>query len=380
MTDSGSGDRDDAGDDEPSPPDREDRSRVDDGPSDRPAADDGRSPGDGRRTTEDDPAPPRGEGDRRVEGDRRAETDADDGGDGAEEVGYVEWLRTTDEPSIVVLRDVVSSVATVVVVGLLLFAISGLWPPLVAVESGSMEPHMHRGDLVFVMEQNRLPPGQAVDGTGVVTYQAAREVDRENPDRGGYRSFGDYGNVIVYERNGRAGSPVIHRAHLYVEEGERWVERANPEYLEADSCEAVAACPAPYDGFVTKGDANSNYDQAGGTAPRISGIVREEWVRGRAKARIPLLGHVRLLFGTLGTGTLPGGPAPAATAGATPGGAGVSAGAGGGASAGSASAVPAGAGGPAGAAGASAGGLVPPATRLLAVVGVAGAVAVGTRR
>jgi signal peptidase len=378
MTDPGSGDRDDAGDDEPSTPDREDRARVDDGQSDRSGTDKDRSPGDerpttknDRRTTEDDrpsagaddPTPPRGEGD------RRTESAAGDGGD--EEVGYVEWLRTTDEPSIVVLRDVVSSVATVVVVGLLLFAISGLWPPLVAVESGSMEPHMHRGDLVFVMEQDRLPPGQAVGGTGVVTYQAARQVDRENPDRGGYRSFGNYGNVIVYERNGRASSPVIHRAHLYVGEGERWVERANPEYLEADSCEAVAACPAPYDGFVTKGDANANYDQAGGTAPRISGVVREEWVRGRAKARIPLLGHVRLLFGTLGTGTLPGGPAPGATASAAP------AGAAGGASGASASANPAAASGPAGA---GAGGLLPPATRLLAVVGVVGAVAVGTRR
>jgi len=237
---------------------------------------------------------------------------ATDGNDGTtppstgadSEDGYLQWLLTTDEPSIVVLRDVVSSVGTVVLIGALLFAISGLWPPLVAVESGSMEPHMHRGDLVFVMEEDRLEPGQGVGGTGVVTYEAAREVDRENEDQRGYRSFGEYGNVVVYERDGRATSPIIHRAHLYVEEDERWVSRANEDYLSEDAtCDTVSSCPAPYDGFVTKGDANSGYDQADNQ--RISGVVKPEWVRGRAKARVPYLGHVRLLLGTVG-----GGPSP----------------------------------------------------------------------
>ncbi|MGM0592875.1 MAG: S26 family signal peptidase, partial [Halobacteriota archaeon] len=54
------------------------------------------------------------------------------------------------------LREIVTSVASVVVIGLLLFAISGVWPPMVAVESGSMEPHMERGDLIFITTPDRF--------------------------------------------------------------------------------------------------------------------------------------------------------------------------------------------------------------------------------
>ena len=382
MTDSGSGDS--PGDERETPdgretPDERGEERV----SDERAGSD--APREDRPASNDTPRE-----------DRPASNDTprEDGSDPSTgDVGYVEWLLTTDDPGIVVLRDIVSSVGTVVVVGLVLFAISGLWPPLVAVESGSMEPHMHRGDLVFVMEQERLAPGQSVAGTGVVTYEAAREVDRGNDDKQGYRSFGTYGNVIVYERAGRAGSPIIHRAHLYVEEGERWVERANDDYLaDGATCDTVTTCPAPHDGFVTKGDANGHYDQAGQRGPRISGIVREEWIRGRAKARIPLLGHVRLLFGSVGTGSP--GPAPAvgggggvtAASGSGAAGGGVAAASGsggvaaasGGASAGSGVSAAGGARGVAGPT-AALGGLLPLASRLLAVGGVAGALAYGTR-
>jgi len=310
---------------------------TDPGSGDRPSDDDSAVPDEDRDTSPEDPDvqrsttldagvaddPPPTPDDR---------TDSDSGPD-PQEVGYVEWVLNTDDPSIVVLRDVVSSVATVVLIGALLFAISGLWPPLVAVESGSMEPHMHRGDLVFVMDEHRFTPDQAAGDTGIVTYQAAREVDRENPDRQGYRSFGNYGNVIVYEQNGRASSPIIHRAHLYVEEGDRWVERADEDALGPDaSCETVSSCPAPYDGFVTKGDANGGYDQADNQ--RISSVVKPEWVRGRAKARVPFMGHVRLFLGSIGTGPV------------SPGG----------------------------------GSVVPLPARLLAVVGVGAAAAYGTRQ
>lgn len=45
-------------------------------------------------------------------------------------------------------RDALSTVAVVVAVGAVLFAVSGVWPPMVAVESGSMQPTLERGDLV----------------------------------------------------------------------------------------------------------------------------------------------------------------------------------------------------------------------------------------
>jgi signal peptidase len=184
------------------------------------------------------------------------------------------------------LREVLTSVAAVVVVALLLFAASGVWPPMVAVESGSMEPHMSRGDLVFITEPGRYAPDAAVGDTGVVTHETGVET--------GYRTFGDHGSVIIYDRPDRFGPPVIHRARLHVEEGENWHDRANPEFMDAENCQQLQYCPAPYDAFITKGDANPQYDQVSG----IADPVQPRDVAGVARVRIPYLGYVRLGFAT----------------------------------------------------------------------------------
>ncbi|WP_435065253.1 S26 family signal peptidase [Halobaculum sp. EA56] len=197
------------------------------------------------------------------------------------------------------LREVLSSALAVALVGLLLFAVSGVWPPMVAVESGSMEPHMERGDLVFITEPDRFSPEFAHGETGVVTYEVGAER--------GYSTFGAPGSVIVYRPPGEGGPPIIHRARFHVEEGENWIDRANPDYLPADSCDSVPACPAPYDGFITKGDANAQYDQVSGIAP----VVRAEWVHGVARVRVPYLGYVRLVFSEAVVARSPGGVASA---------------------------------------------------------------------
>jgi signal peptidase len=201
----------------------------------------------------------------------------------------IRWALRTDHGLVVFLRDVLSSVATVLLVAVLLFAISGIWPPLVAVESGSMEPHMHRGDLVFLMDEHRFAPDAAVEGTGVVTHRKGHET--------GYWSFGNHGNVVVYRADGGSGTPIIHRARFYVEEGDDWVAEASDEYLRsADTCAEVTTCPAPHDGFITKGDHNPSYDQVG--IARQSTVVKPSWIKGRAKVRIPWLGYVRLWLGS----------------------------------------------------------------------------------
>jgi signal peptidase len=83
---------------------------------------------------------------------------------------------------------------------------------------------------------------------------------------------------------------VIHRAHLWVEDGENWYDRANPDYHGAASCAELLNCPAPHAGFITKGDNNAGYDQVIG----ITSPVRASWVVGVAHVRVPLLGHIRL--------------------------------------------------------------------------------------
>lgn len=193
------------------------------------------------------------------------------------------WLLRTDHPTVSLVREIISSVLLVVLFGLVLFAISGVWPPLVAVESGSMEPHMHRGDLVFVMEADRLAPSIATGSTGVVTYQTARAAE--------YQKFGDYGDVIVFEPDG-ARTPIIHRARFWVNDSENWYAKADATYLDGSSCSAISNCPAPHSGFITKGDNNRRYDQAS----QIAGPVRPSAVRGTSEVRIPWLGYVRLEF------------------------------------------------------------------------------------
>lgn len=164
------------------------------------------------------------------------------------------WLRG-------LVVDLAKSLAIVAVVSAVLFAYSGVWPPLVVVQSGSMEPNMYKGDVVLV---------RAVEGTGpgaVNTYRG-----------GGGEHFGMPGDVVVYSspEDGRA-SPIIHRAMYWVDEGER-----------------IDGIHATTSGYVTKGDANSASDQRIGitTSP-----VEPEWIRGRAVLRVPLVGYVRLALG-----------------------------------------------------------------------------------
>jgi signal peptidase len=151
-----------------------------------------------------------------------------------------------------------------VVVAVLVFAvISGHLLGISAwtIESGSMEPNMHIGDLVFT---------QNVPSTGIVAHKDGATS--------GYKTFGDYGNVILYRRYGRTGvAPIIHRAISYAEAGEPMWE---------------GGPIAPHAGYITKGDNNAVIDQYG----LCNVPIREEWVIGVARFRVPYAGHVRLTF------------------------------------------------------------------------------------
>lgn len=191
----------------------------------------------------------------------------------------------SDDPSWkTYVSDLVSSISAVLLVGLLLFAVSGVWPPLVAIESKSMSPNIHVGDLVFVMEENRFPGEAQHDATGVVTAHAAQDA--------GYNKFHQAGDVIVYAPDGNnQTTPIIHRAMFWVSDGENWYDEADTEFVgSARNCEQLANCPAPHAGFVTKGDYNNQYDQVS----RLSGPVKPSWVVGTAEIRVPWLGCIRL--------------------------------------------------------------------------------------
>ena len=286
---------DESGETPADPPDGGDRSPERDGPT----AGDSGGPQDDRAS----------DGDQSPGIDQSPATDQSADGDRIDpDAGVVTQFMNSEWLPVVLVRETLSSAVIVVAVGLVLFAISGIWPPMVAVESGSMEPHMQKGDLVFVTEPGRFAPDAGRGETGVVTHAVGTEA--------GYDSFGQAGSVIVYRQPGRFGPPIIHRARFYVEAGENWYDRANPDYLPGDSCETVPNCPAPHAGFFTKGDNNGMYDQVNaiGAPP-----VKPSWVTGVARVRIPLLGWIRLVFSGAAT-TTPLPPADAGTAAATAGG------------------------------------------------------------
>ena len=237
----------------------------------------------GRSTVTQGDQPATGSGDpsaesERVSGGKPGSTDRGS----AEEASLLSRFRNDRTGALMWVRETLTSVAVVLFVGLILFGVSGVWPPMVAVESGSMEPNMQVGDLVFVTDPGRLAPDVA-DGAGVVTHELGREA--------GYRTFGSYGSVIIYNPPGRSASPIIHRAMFHVEADENWYDRADDRYHGATDCESLQHCPAPHDGYITLGDDNGGYDQARGLAPP----VKAEWMTGVARLRIPYLGYIRLL-------------------------------------------------------------------------------------
>lgn len=203
-----------------------------------------------------------------------------------EEGSWFQRLRGADDGPLLFFRELLLSLSIVAAIGLVLFAATGVWPPMVAVESGSMEPNINQYDLVVVSEPGRFAPGDANEQGLVMADTRERS----------YESFDEQGSVIVYDYPGRVGSPIIHRARFRVEAGENWYDRTSPDAVDAENCAELRNCPAPHAGYITKGDNNRRYDQANGVAP----VVKSGWVNGVARFRIPYLGRLRLAL--LGTG------------------------------------------------------------------------------
>ncbi len=152
------------------------------------------------------------------------------------------------------------------------YAATGTWHLGFAVESGSMEPHMHVGDLIFVLSPSR---------TNITTYEEGKKI--------GYKTFGDYGDVIIYRPNGRNDvTPIIHRAM-------KWVEKGEDMRVDVERCPGPV--PAPHAGYITKGDANPPcyVDQVallvGKERKERVQPVKPEWIIGVARARVPFLGY-----------------------------------------------------------------------------------------
>ena len=213
------------------------------------------------------------------------------------------------------VKDVGIAIGCVVLVFLLTFAYSGNWPPMVVIESGSMEhdnnslyaepgyTHLgtiDTGDLVIVKEAEKKD---------IVTYLEGKDT--------GYKKYGDYGDVIVYykngirEKDGQPVTPVIHRAMFWVEvdvenktyhvpeAGRTFYNEIDLEQFGDDKLVGtIEGQVLQNSGYVTKGDSTGNPHPDQMTHFDINGNkvqpVDPDWVVGMARGELPWFGLIKL--------------------------------------------------------------------------------------
>ncbi len=226
------------------------------------------------------------------------------------------------------IRDVMVSFIIVAAIFLALYAYSGVWPPIVVIESGSMQhgsdSHIgtiDTGDIVVVKK--------VYSPDDVVSYIEGRIH--------GYRTYGDYGDVIIYNYQGRS---IIHRAIAYlIWDGDHWrvrgVNMSNlPDwlYIDKDQITIYNVSHGPYDtiiihidrrhlnpdvvgdeGFITMGDHNlevygsTAYDQNGmdGFLPICPKLVDYNMIEGVARGELPWFGAIKLYLTGTNTDEIP---------------------------------------------------------------------------
>jgi signal peptidase len=198
--------------------------------------------------------------------------------------------------------DILVALLAVFIILLLLWTYTGQWfeAPMVAIESGSMEhpnPPFGRmgtidaGDMVLVQTTDTIDD--------IVTHGSAQSNE-------GWKSYGDYGDVVIYKPLGKEGVPqIIHRAMCWVEinkEGNTTTYTIaeygifNEETLTIPYLGLNNKRPAPawtHSGFLTMGDNNNIIDQVSSICPQP---LKIEWISGKARLEIPWLGTINLFF------------------------------------------------------------------------------------
>ncbi|MEM4160763.1 MAG: hypothetical protein QW531_02135 [Thermoplasmata archaeon] len=226
------------------------------------------------------------------------------------------------------VRDLLISFAVVGTILLLLYAYSGLWPFLVVVESGSMQhgPESQLG----VIDTGDMVIVKKVGSVSEITTYIQGKIS-------GYSTYGSYGDVIVYKKNGHEdATPVIHRVVLFARynlsaNGFDIPELNNPSLIPNKDWGIVGAPPRAYgitgklwianyghakinltinfagilanlasrhDGFITLGDNNQGAVDQTNLFYRNELVqpVKFEWIVGVARGELPWFGALKLLF------------------------------------------------------------------------------------
>lgn len=194
---------------------------------------------------------------------------------------------------------------------------SGVNPPFTVIESQSMQHSdnsevgiIDTGDMIYVKDPSKTEIISYVDGS-----------------KTGYRTFGDYGSVIIYRIP--TGNPIIHRAIVWIEwdaDNDCWNIPSFKEYdqslwnidggheytnitegmklqmnFQSDYRNLVNVSFTfdendKHSGYLTLGDNNSGFDQSGKTS-----LVENERIKSVADAEIPWLGVIKLFVNGKGS-------------------------------------------------------------------------------
>ncbi len=220
-------------------------------------------------------------------------------------------------------RDIAVAFIIVGVVIGAIYAYTGVWPPMVVIESGSMQ-HSGTVSYVGVIDTGDLVLVQAAPHrSDVTTWVEGKAV--------GYKTYGNYGDVIIF-RKANSDTPIIHRPIFWMDydpvsktfsipnlerlphnvtwggsyengtpvirpyglNGTIWIKGAGWRGdLNITFIIKNIAASNKHSGYVTLGDNNgSNYDPT---------LARQEDVIGKARGELPWFGLIKLtLFPTRG--------------------------------------------------------------------------------
>ncbi len=253
----------------------------------------------------------------------REEVPEDDGETVKQPLGRRVWKESRS-----FLFDLLGAVIVLLIIIGSLFAYTGNWPPLVVVQSGSMQHSddvssvgvIDTGDLVFVK--------RIKDGHMPVSYVEGEKTD--------HRTYSSYGDVIIYRPNGDENkTAIIHRAVLYIEfnnstynystgegggydipslnltnfkgqtiiENYEWPRNPNSNDLIIDIGAILRNFrnfkTIPHSGFITKGDDNQGVDQTSdffSPEPPWIEPVERDWIIGKSVGELPWFGIIKLKF------------------------------------------------------------------------------------
>jgi signal peptidase len=235
-----------------------------------------------------------------------------------------------------IMKDVIIAFIIVLIIISSIYIYTGNWPPVVVVESDSMQ-HSDDESFLGVIDTGDLVLVKSIDSEDdVISYIKGKRI--------GHETYNEYGDVLIYRKNGfKDSTPVIHRALIWVEYNQTgnsfdipelqhhkvgldgdWYTLGSPSddrwynlrgtlvlrkigYDEVDvninlnNIILIYNNPQiePHSGFITLGDHNgANYDQnmlqdehGGKVRP-----VTPEWVVGKARGELPWFGLIKLYF------------------------------------------------------------------------------------